>query len=303
MRGHESFPNSQPLVPGAEERYMHIPFGRSRRAHIHAPSPLPDIPVTPEQTTLDLHQEQVAAMVATFFNGIDKGVAQTIGYTGGNIREELRSRLPKSPYRHSLDTTGLDPVLGQYLHHDIFFFRVNDAEQGPASIYEINRQVGLSPIVEVGTTDGFIRLNLYTGRNNDSFSHIQARRVFNDDSVTHLTAFAPNYRDPYAPSHPLILERGWLPMPQSHMIYDDIDFAGNVTLLDGQFVRDPSGYVTGVYSATDHSITSVSSTPFPYVQVENGLVLGYGGEQVYFPIQTNLYTELENITGIADAIS
>lgn len=249
-----------------------------------------------EKTNLDLHQEAVAAQMRTLFDAIGAGVARSIGYEG-NIREELRSRLaPNTSHGHTLNTDGLHPALGRYLQHDIFFFRLDNEQGGPAAIYSIDCQVGFSPSILVETSDGSLEASLFTGPDHNQFHRARLRRTYNDDRVKTIDTFPPSYKNAYDPPHPLVIQQGFLPMPASFMIYEHADKSGNVSLLDGQTVRDANGTAGGRYSAAARGVATNSIAPFPASEVNGRLIIGQPGQQISFPVQTNIYTELQEMT-------
>lgn len=282
---------------GAVARYLsRLLSGRGRTPPSPADALAPML-ARSERTDLDMHKERVAAKVAALFNMVDARVGGWIGYPG-NIREELQGRLVTTArYQHRVNTEGMDPSLQAYLRNDIFFFRLDDEKGVPEAMYTIDCQVGrFIPSIHVATHDGFVKATLSMGANRDEFHNVHIRRVFGDGQVNHLTTFTSNFMNPYDPPHPLLIEKGGLPMPHSHMIYDNIDPDGNVSLLDGQMIRAPSGRVTGRYSAADHTISPITGVRFPYAVRDGQLLIGDPYKQVGFPLQTNIYSELASMT-------
>jgi len=280
---------SEPIEP--DKMFTRFIKGR-RRA-----SP-PSVPVTPpaspEHAVLNIHKEQVATQVRAFFDAVDARVGHRIGHAG-NIREELRGRLiPTGRHQHTVDTEGLAPALRDHLQSNIFSFSV-PTENGLEAMYRINFQVNnFTPSVYVKTHDGSVETTLYMGPERNQFHTVKFRRVFTaDQRVREITTFTPNFMDPFKSPHPLLIAEGRLPVPLAFMIYDLIDPDGNVSLLDGQNIRLPSGGVVGRYSAAEHTIESPGLS---YVKRDNYLSVGDRGDQVHFPVQTNLYDELTRIT-------
>lgn len=255
---------------------------------------------SPEETPFDIHRERVAAHILTLFDAVDARVAGRIGYSG-NIREELKGRAATPhAYDRNLNLEGLDPRVRDRIHANVFSFRHRQLK----ARYDINCQRGhFTPSVYVGMHDGFVEATLFLGPDRNKFEDAQFSRGFSDGRVRNIRTFAPNYLDPYSPAHPLIIEEGILPIPFTHLIYDNIDAAGNVTLLDDQPVGDPSGRFIGKYSAVDHTISPVTGKSFPYTREGDRLVIGNRAEQVTAPLQANIYDELSAITGIMRTIA
>jgi len=260
-------------------------------------------PTESERTNLDVHKEKVGRQILALFDAVDKGVGQWIGYSG-NIREELKGRLvPTTRYTHELATEGLDSSLQAHVRNDIFFFRRDDADGGPAAMYKIDCQLGrFTPSISVANPDGWFEASLFMGPDRDEFYRAYLRRAFNDHHVRTITTFTSNYLDP---PHPLVISEGGFSVADVFAVYDDIDVDGNVTLLDQQTIRDPTDVFSGRYSAADHTISPTrGGSVFPYTRGDGCLLIGEEGKrQARLPLQTNIYTELEDISGIMKSIA
>ena len=260
-------------------------------------------PAAPEKTPHDIHRERVAGHIRTLFDAVDTRVAYWIGYSG-NIREELKDRItPTGRYQQALNTQNLDPAIQSYMRANIFFFRHDSDEGGPAAIYKIDCQLDrFLPSIYVETPDGAVEATLFAGQDNNQFHSVQLKRIYNDRRVRHLSTFSAS-SNAYDPPHPLEINQGTLPMPYCNAVYDGIDDAGNVSLLDQQYLTDPSGRAAGKYSAANHTIASLTSEPFPYSRDGEQLLIGSANRQVAIPLQTNIYSEMADISEVIRTIT
>ncbi|HSX07564.1 MAG TPA: hypothetical protein VLG11_01590 [Candidatus Saccharimonadales bacterium] len=284
---HEARQNSQDTdgLRANTAQYLAGLFKRGK-----ADEPAAAVPSSLEHTNLDIHKGRVAVTIAAFFHAVDARVGEWIGYEGSNIRDELRGRLvPIGLRQHRIDTVGMQPALRKHVVNNRFLFKIQGEDDTPEATYKIDCQGGgFLPSVEVAMPDGSVETTLFIRHEaGDAFHHVRMRRVYGHGDVRYLTTFAP---------HPLLIEQGTLTASRSRMIYEDVDPEGNVSLLDGQVVSDPTGSYAGKYSAAEPMITPVRGSRFPYEFKDEQLTIGNPGSKVRFPLQTNIYAELENIT-------
>jgi len=275
------------------------------------PSPVTDVISNQlENALLNFHQEKVGALVMHAFNRVDKMTADGLGYDG-NIRDELLSRLRNGRNEQGgFDMKGLDPAITEYMRSSTFACIYTDDEDNFQLRYEVDGHNGLfSPKIDMVTEDGTLKVNLHMGPDHDRFDHITLRQTYAGQYVRTISTFHSNYFDVYAPPYPLIIEHGRLgalskTTPQ--MIYSNLDTEGNVSLLDGQRVQHPDFSISGRYHASDNTITRIDPPEyephFPYALHDNMLTIGDEYSHAYFPVQTNVYTELARMTLLVEDI-
>ncbi len=263
----------------------------------------PALPSTSKEdpSSQEMHRQRVGEMARSLFMNFDAQVASIIGFDG-NILETLHERRP-THHNDGINIQGMDPALRQFVDGARFFFRITDPETGgPAVMYDIDcYDGGFRPRIHLATNNGgSVEFRVLTGPDGKDFHRAHVTRHSRDENGNFSGArTVGTFTD-----SPLSIEQRVKSQNHTTIHYSNIDSDGNVTIPDGQsvFILPSSNiYDAGKYSAVEKTIHWDERAPQGKPSVTTDpegatITLKRSGDTFTFPIVTNIYDELRNIT-------
>lgn len=275
--------------------------GLISRKDVATPAP----PNTPKEdpSAQEIHRTRVAELARSLFMNFDAQIASAIGFDG-NILETLHERRP-THHNDGINTAEMAPTLKRFVDGSSFSFRITDpATGGHAVMYKVDcYNGGFYPEIELATEDGSVKFEVLTGPNRNEFDSVRVTKYSHDkgqfSGARTIRTFVPNYKIGQ-PDYPLLIEQRTQSQRHVEMRYGNVNNEGDVQLLDGEHVSIlPSSKANdyGVYSASAKTINwKGQPNEKPDIATnEQGNTITVAGD-FSFPIQTNIYQELQNIT-------